>query len=445
MGSVAAPAPRGHVLGAVALVAASAFLLFSAPASPNGNGKARCGKVITRSFTLTHNLLECRGPGLVVGANGITINLNGKTIDGVSSAAGIRNDGFDRVTIKNGRIQQFNYGVKLGKGTQRNLLTGLTLSGSEYAGVLFANADRKNRVVRNVIELQSGEGVAIVNGSWGNVVSRNKIRNNESNGVFVEKSYGNLIARNRISHNSDRNIRMDKASRNAVLRNTLSRSGDAAVELTSSNSNALAWNAVSVSGDAAFILTKSSVNLLLGNKATSSSDAGAFLQYSHGNTLRGNAFTGNPAGIDLAHSNANVVDSNLANANTGNGINLEDSNNNRIRRNQANGNGGTGIYVVSEAFEHDEKRVPGNVITGNSANLNGGGGLEIASAGHTLRGNRAFRNGGWGIYTVEGTIIGAGNCANGNAEFAQCYGVVCLLQVHVPVRKARRQPRPRKD
>src|SRR5688500_9018019 len=231
MTSEAAREPRGHVLGALMLVLTAVFLIVPAPASPDTPNGVSCGNVLKRSVKLTHDLVNCPGDGLVVGANGISINLNGKTIDGVSIGAGIRNDGFDRVTIRNGRIQGFNHGVQLNPGTRRNLVTKLIVTGSEYAGVQLLNADWNNRVVRNLVEFQAGDGIAIIGGSSGNVVSDNKIRTNEANGVYVQGSSGNWIVRNRITGNSDRNIRMDRAHRNSLLRNTLAKGGDSAVEL----------------------------------------------------------------------------------------------------------------------------------------------------------------------------------------------------------------------
>jgi parallel beta-helix repeat protein len=434
IGSVAASAPRGHVLGVVALLAA-ALVLLSAPASSYGRSAARCGKVVTANFTLTHDLLNCPGDGLVVGANGITINLNGKTLDGVSIGAGIVNNGFDRVTIRNGRIQGFNYGVWLRPETKLNVVTGLTVTTSEYAGVQLTNADWNNRITRNIIELQAGEGVAIAEGSSGNVVSHNKIRTNEANGVYILGSAGNRIVRNKITGNSDRNLRLDKAHNNRVLRNTFARGGDAAVELTESNQNVLARNKITTSGDAGFVLSHSNGNRLLANTATSSSDAGAFLQFSNNNTLRKNAFFGNPAGIDLAHAHGNIIESNAANANMGNGINLEDSNGNRIRANIANGNRGAGIYVVGEAAEAEDPKLRGNLVIGNSVRGNGTGGVAIESPGHTLKNNRAFSNGGWGIFTVAGTLGLTGNFAFGNAKLEQCYGIACVLRAPTVTRR----------
>ena len=61
-----------------------------------------CGQKITQSIILNNSLGECLGHGLIVGADNITIDLNGKTIDGKSIGAAIMNNGFDSVTVRNG-------------------------------------------------------------------------------------------------------------------------------------------------------------------------------------------------------------------------------------------------------------------------------------------------------------------------------------------------------
>jgi hypothetical protein len=59
---------------------------------------------------LTHDLLGCRGDGLVVGASGITIDLGGHTVAGTVSddSVGIRNAGRAHVLVKNGVVRGSN-------------------------------------------------------------------------------------------------------------------------------------------------------------------------------------------------------------------------------------------------------------------------------------------------------------------------------------------------
>ena len=75
-----------------------------------------CGQTITQSIRVTNDLVDCPANGLVVGANGITIDLDGHTIDGLGLGAGIANPSFDSVAIINGVVQEFDVGVQLGAG-----------------------------------------------------------------------------------------------------------------------------------------------------------------------------------------------------------------------------------------------------------------------------------------------------------------------------------------
>jgi hypothetical protein len=71
-----------------------------------------CGQTITQSVTLTANQ-ACTGQGLIVGADGITINLAGFTLsgDGGFDEHGVDLNGHTKVTIANGTIRGFFDGV----------------------------------------------------------------------------------------------------------------------------------------------------------------------------------------------------------------------------------------------------------------------------------------------------------------------------------------------
>lgn len=57
------------------------------PARAAGLGALACGQTITVSPTLTADLVGCTGPGLVIGADGVTLDLAGHTIAGDGHAA----------------------------------------------------------------------------------------------------------------------------------------------------------------------------------------------------------------------------------------------------------------------------------------------------------------------------------------------------------------------
>jgi parallel beta-helix repeat protein len=65
-----------------------------------------CGDTVTEDVTLNTNLLCPQMPGLVIGADGVTINLAGHTLNGgISGTIGIDNQaGYDDVTVRNGSV-----------------------------------------------------------------------------------------------------------------------------------------------------------------------------------------------------------------------------------------------------------------------------------------------------------------------------------------------------
>ena len=130
------------VLAATALIAGSSAALGGAPAFAR---TVSCGDTITADTTLHHDLTNCEGNGLVIGADNIRLNLNGHTIDGTVAQttdcdnaprepAGIKNGGgdsrvYDRLTIENGTLQQFAQGFDGTAATAPKLIITYTTSG----------------------------------------------------------------------------------------------------------------------------------------------------------------------------------------------------------------------------------------------------------------------------------------------------------------------------
>ena len=89
-----------------------------------------CGQVVATDAFLMHDL-TCQGrPGVVVSASGITIDLNGFALQGDHSSGryGVDDvDGFDGVTVENGVLRDFDYGL-VGFGANRLQLSSLVAS-----------------------------------------------------------------------------------------------------------------------------------------------------------------------------------------------------------------------------------------------------------------------------------------------------------------------------
>ena len=71
-----------------AIAAAGALALSASPAAAHTRAKIKCGQTLTQSVRLTDDLVNCPGDGLVIGADGITVDLGGHTLDGVPLAPG---------------------------------------------------------------------------------------------------------------------------------------------------------------------------------------------------------------------------------------------------------------------------------------------------------------------------------------------------------------------
>ena len=86
-----------------------------------------CGTTVLTNLTLDHDL-TCSGNGLLVGADGITVNLNGHTITGPGSGVGISISNRTGVVIVGGTVKNFLAGVQLVNSTaivvEENRFTG---------------------------------------------------------------------------------------------------------------------------------------------------------------------------------------------------------------------------------------------------------------------------------------------------------------------------------
>jgi parallel beta-helix repeat protein len=463
---------RGRLLSLGLL--AAVCLTLGAPAARAD--QVFCGQVLRASTTLTNNLAGCAGDALVIGASGITVDLNGHVVQGTGLGTGIRNGGHADVTIRNGSVLNFDYGVVLHAGTVRNAVTNLNLSGNEWAAIQLENASG-NHVAQNVVSDSSDVGIRVANGSLSNVIvgnslsaagasegfvielgsngnwlegnvvpvsgghavrvehaSGNMVLANELAGgadvtVLAAGSPGTVVQANRISGGGDAGILMTGATRGVVRFNALGKSSDAGVILEGMGDSLVKGNSMSLAGDSAIMLRGGSHNVrVIDNQASHSSDAGIAITDSSGNTVRGNVLASNTVGVELAGGAANLVEFNAMQSNLGLGMEIVGSPSNTVFANVLDGNATGGIWVDTDSVS--------NTIASNSAQGNGGDGLSVNALGTTVRSNLARTNQGWGIYAVAGVIDGGGNGASGNAELAQCHLILCSdgLDWQAPVR-----------
>jgi parallel beta-helix repeat protein len=319
---------------AAALGAVAATLAFAGGAAA-ANQDVQCGSVITSNTTLRHDLVDCPGDGIVIGASNITLNLNGHTVDGTAAGQGVQSVGFDDVIVKNGRIKDFVNGVVIQNGSSRNHVLGIGLQ-DLGAGVIASFADH-TLLERNVIT-------------------------NVSDGVRIDYSDATRVEQNSITSVSVHGV----------------------VTAGSTTGTTIAGNSIS-GGQFGIRLAQSGTSgaFVAGNIVGHSSVAGIFVDVSAGNLLIGNTVSLSDLGI-LVFGGVNTrVEANLTTANTVTGIYDTGGGNSVLLRNVANRNGDDGLFVESS----------GATVARNTANFNGDLGIEAIAGTIDGGGNHARGNG----------------------------------------------------
>jgi trimeric autotransporter adhesin len=99
-----------------------------------------CAQSVTTNALLMKDL-DCAGSGVVVGAGGITIDLNGHVLKGAGSSSGISDYlGHDRVVIKNGVVRNFFDGIHAASNADDVKVSNVVASGNVNDGVYLAGA-----------------------------------------------------------------------------------------------------------------------------------------------------------------------------------------------------------------------------------------------------------------------------------------------------------------
>jgi parallel beta-helix repeat protein len=262
-----------------------------------------CGDVVTTDVTLTKSLKGCAS-GLVVGADNVTIDLNGFAIKGLANGTGTGIDvtGRTGVTVKNGNISDFADGVRLfntSSSTVESLVIRRTLTGIRLART--DNGTDSNEILDNKVR-DSGDGIVAF-------------------GAASSRIAGNVLA--------------DLTGTGVLCRDTFS----SAAEIDGNRS---------VRNDVGIRLQFCSASLAE-NVASDNASAGIFRTRSNGPTLRNIANWNGGIGINVDDS-PGLISGNVAKYNTSHGLAIIDQIPENgpfytVAFNTANWNGGFGIMT----------------------------------------------------------------------------------------------------
>lgn len=397
--------------------------------APPAPGAVSCGQLVTASIRVTNDLTDCAGNGLVVGANGITIDLDGHTLDGTGLGAGVVNDGFDGVTVTDGVIQEFDFGVQFGDGAAGGFVTDLTVQRNQEAGIQLIDADSATAgtVVRANTVTDNRHGIWLTSGTQLAVVVDNTVSANAGDGIVLESSSGNRLEGNEVSGSSGAGVALIGAGSNTIIDNTVTASGGPGVAVGevgfAADGNRIEANTITANSGPGVAVMASAGTEVIANRVTGGSSSGVELDQATDSLVQANELTANAGAIEIVASTGNRIEANNASGSNGSGISLEaGSLSNTVVLNNVSGNSGDGITVDGETTPDAGNRIDRNIAASNSGN-----GIIVNGAGHTVGDNTVTFNDGWGILASPGTIDGGGNTAAGNAEPTQCSGVVCAV------------------
>ena len=171
----------------IAVLVATAGVVSIAAASQGqaggGTPITQCGQLVTTSAFLTENL-ECPGVhGVVAFASGITIDLRGFRLRGDRTPGryGIDVPGFDRVTIKNGVLNNFEFGVAALNDAEALSVSKLVASGNSADGITVSGASAK--IVSSAGTGNAAGGIEVAGGSAR--IQSSAAHGNGGHGIFV--------------------------------------------------------------------------------------------------------------------------------------------------------------------------------------------------------------------------------------------------------------------
>ncbi|MEK6953874.1 MAG: NosD domain-containing protein [Candidatus Micrarchaeota archaeon] len=249
---------------------------------PTGN--LTCGSLVSASSTLTTDLLNCPGNGLVINGNNVQIDCNGHTISAATpnTGTGILSSSKTNVTIKNCKILRFNTGIDF-TSTNASSMINNNLT-NDFRGVLVSSS--KNDTVIGNFFGDNGNIALYILLSATVTAKSNTVINGVGGGT-----YGIYLA---------------AANASIIRNNTVSGMGLDALLLINSHMNLVEYNKlISNFQSGLFILQSSTLNNATNNSILQNGEGIIFYQPSTKNIIKSNNISDNIyAGIYFLDANA---------------------------------------------------------------------------------------------------------------------------------------------
>jgi large repetitive protein len=393
-------------------VATSALVLAApTPALAQGN-PVHCGTVLTADTTLTDNLLGCVGDGLVIGADGITVDLAGHLVTGDNledpTDMGIRVTGHHDVHVMGGTVQGFFRGIVF-DGSPSGVVTAMTVRQMTRRGIVFAGGSNNAQVFGNRVTDNHASGIAIVASDGAHVSDNQSLRNIGGAGVRLEAATDATVTHNALKANSS-GVQTQDSAGNRLSDNMIA-DAEIGFQIDFSSRNVVRHNRVT--GTSTGITVGGDSNVITDNQVLHGVDEGIGIQIGGGDH---NLVAANTV-VDQVRCGVEVDD-------FGDGVHPPVVGN--IVRGNVVDRAVEGICVGTEAGGVVlDTLVEGNRVIGASDDGIQVFGPSTGLATTTISDNDAVHNGDLGIAAMPGVIDGGGNRAAGNGNPLQCLNVSC--------------------
>jgi large repetitive protein len=363
-----------------------------------------CGDTVTTDTTLDSDLINCPNNGIVIGANNLTLDLNGHTIDGdgtpvdpcpegASCDVGVDNSaGHSGVRVEGGSIRQFSLGVLVAGGAARNRLDQLAVSDTTDIGIFVA--DSTDSVIEKTSMSDPGVNGLVLLDSQQALVARNSVSGTTGYAVFM---FG--VDDSRIQHNKldadQHGFLLGDSARNLVQHNAVSHTGGGIEVVEGATFNRVEHNRFT-----GILVGDASDNLIRHNLVAAPEAFGIILDGAVRTTLDRNIVTAPGPAIIVTKLEAAVAPQDTI-----------------VSGNHVTSKLGDGILVDNGAT--------GTLLVRNLAIGSGDDGIDVDAPATTVTRNIANHNHDLGIEAVPGVIDGGGNHAAGNGNPAQCVNIDC--------------------
>ena len=373
------------------VLVASVLAANPAGAAPAPTPAVHCGMRITEDTVLNRDLLNCKDDGIVFAADGITLDLNGHTVEGNGQLRkdcpkgaicddGLVSIGHSNLTVEDGTVTNFALGGVMFQG-RGNRIVGLTSTANQFSGLNISSAD--SLVTESTFShngsLEFGPGIYLYH-ARGTLVTGSELVDNGAIGVDVSALPGARVVGTQISGNPANGVVVE-GSGALVAHNRMVGNGWG-VEVDG-NRNRIVENDIGAPG------------------CSDGCQFGISLDGGHGNSIAGNRVAeAAVADIHLSGEKANPP-----------------TRGNVVRDNVLIAGGRYGLQV--------EKPATGTSLL---RNLSRGAkliGFLVESPSTRLVGNSARGSGRLGISAVPGVRDGGGNRASGSVASRECRHLHC--------------------